>query len=128
MPSRDVRREIDMSPTTTPTGGVDGGPLVHDVSDLRSASEMQLSRWASAIRWASGLRRGVQSGSLYRTVRSVTRLAMSTMWRVRVDGLHHVPDDGGVIIAANHLSFVDSLLIMGVLPRPVQTLGKAEYL
>ena len=40
----------------------------------------------------------------------------------------NVPADGPVVLAANHLAFIDSLLVMYSLARPVTFLGKAEYL
>ncbi len=40
----------------------------------------------------------------------------------------NVPDHGPVILAANHLSFIDSPLMMFGLDRKVSVLGKAEYL
>lgn len=40
----------------------------------------------------------------------------------------NVPDHGPVILAANHLSFIDSPLLMFGLARQVSMLGKAEYL
>lgn len=43
-------------------------------------------------------------------------------------GLENVPTNGPVMLAANHLAFVDSLLVMYSLGRPVAFLGKAEYL
>lgn len=56
-------------------------------------------------------------------VRPLARLAM----RPSVHGAHHVPSHGPVILASNHLSFVDSVVIPLVLPRPVTFLAKAEY-
>ncbi len=44
------------------------------------------------------------------------------------EGRENVPTDGGVLLAANHLAFIDSLLVMYALPRPVSFLGKSEYL
>jgi len=43
-------------------------------------------------------------------------------------GLENVPTSGPVVLAANHLAFIDSLLVMYSLNRPVAFLGKAEYL
>lgn len=44
-----------------------------------------------------------------------------------LSGLHNVPDSGGFIVASNHLSFLDSVLIQGIFPRPVSFIAKAEY-
>jgi 1-acyl-sn-glycerol-3-phosphate acyltransferase len=49
------------------------------------------------------------------------------IFRPKVEGRHHVPRTGPVIIAANHLSFVDSLVIPLVAPRPVAFLAKSDY-
>lgn len=43
-------------------------------------------------------------------------------------GRENVPSEGPVVLAANHLAFIDSLLVMYSLDRPVSFLGKAEYL
>ena len=40
----------------------------------------------------------------------------------------NVPATGPVVLAANHLSFIDSLLVMYSLNRSVAFLGKSEYL
>jgi 1-acyl-sn-glycerol-3-phosphate acyltransferase len=49
------------------------------------------------------------------------------VYRPRVKGLRNIPATGPVILASNHLSFVDSLFIPLVCPRPVVFLGKADY-
>ena len=48
--------------------------------------------------------------------------------RLRVEGAEHIPATGPVIIASNHLSFVDSMVIPLAAGRKVGFLGKAEYL
>jgi 1-acyl-sn-glycerol-3-phosphate acyltransferase len=49
-------------------------------------------------------------------------------WRVRPEGLERVPKDGPAIIAANHLSFLDSFFIpICVKRRKVTYLAKADY-
>ena len=45
--------------------------------------------------------------------------------RLRVEGAEHVPTTGPVIIASNHLSFIDSLVIPLAAGRKVGFLGKA---
>jgi 1-acyl-sn-glycerol-3-phosphate acyltransferase len=44
-----------------------------------------------------------------------------------VTGLEHVPATGGVVLASNHLSFVDSVVIPVVVPRKVVFLAKSDY-
>jgi 1-acyl-sn-glycerol-3-phosphate acyltransferase len=47
--------------------------------------------------------------------------------RLRVEGREHVPPSGPLIIASNHLSFMDSMVIPLACKRQVHFLGKAEY-
>ena len=49
------------------------------------------------------------------------------IYRPRARGLANIPRTGGFILAANHLSFVDSLFMPLACPRPVVFLGKADY-
>jgi 1-acyl-sn-glycerol-3-phosphate acyltransferase len=50
-------------------------------------------------------------------------------YRPLVLGLENVPDEGGAILAANHQSFLDDLLLPLVIRgRKVQFLAKAEYI
>ncbi|MFF0489959.1 lysophospholipid acyltransferase family protein [Nocardia sp. NPDC004068] len=47
--------------------------------------------------------------------------------RPKVIGLHHVPNEGPVIVAANHLAAIDSLYLALVLPRRITFIAKQEY-
>jgi len=38
---------------------------------------------------------------------------------VRVTGMDNIPEDGPVIVASNHVSFVDPLILGGMIRRPV---------
>jgi 1-acyl-sn-glycerol-3-phosphate acyltransferase len=64
-------------------------------------------------------------------LQSVTRSVVAPMaraaFRPAVEGQDNVPRTGPVILAANHLSFIDSFVIPVVAPRPVAFLAKAEY-
>ncbi len=48
-------------------------------------------------------------------------------WDLEIEGLENIPKVGGAIIAPNHLSVHDSTVLLGVLPRLIRFIGKAEY-
>jgi 1-acyl-sn-glycerol-3-phosphate acyltransferase len=49
------------------------------------------------------------------------------VYRPIIEGRDNVPKHGAVIIASNHLSFIDSVVIPIVAPRPVVFIAKKEY-
>lgn len=53
-------------------------------------------------------------------LRFVVYLLSHTMYRVKATGLAHIPDDGPAVLVANHVSYVDALLIAGAVRRPVR--------
>ncbi len=60
---------------------------------------------------------------LDRVVAPLLRLLL----RPRVEGHDNVPGEGPLIVASNHLSFIDSFIIPLVLPRHVTFIAKAQY-
>lgn len=64
---------------------------------------------------------------LYDVVNLVIPPVLKAVWRPRVTGLENVPRTGGVIVASNHLSFADSVVIPSVVPRKVVFLAKSDY-
>ncbi|WP_402463968.1 lysophospholipid acyltransferase family protein [Isoptericola aurantiacus] len=63
----------------------------------------------------------------YRILKLVCSLLVYVFLRPQVLGLHHVPRRGPVIIASNHLSFIDSIILPLVVPRHVTFIAKSEY-
>src|SRR5688500_3823204 len=49
------------------------------------------------------------------------------IYRPRARGIENIPRTGGFILAANYITFVDSLCMPLACPRPVVFLGKADY-
>ena len=64
---------------------------------------------------------------LYGVMYAVVPPLARAIWRPVVEGLENVPRTGPVIVASNHLSFADSLVIPIVAPRKVVFLAKADY-
>ncbi|MFJ9313483.1 lysophospholipid acyltransferase family protein [Pimelobacter simplex] len=64
---------------------------------------------------------------LYEVLHSVVPPLARAAWRPRVEGIENVPASGAVLLASNHLSFADSVVIPIVAPRKVVFLAKAEY-
>lgn len=64
---------------------------------------------------------------LFDGVRWTTRTLISGTCRPTVIGLENVPKDGPFIVAPNHLSFLDSVIVQALMPRPVAFFAKAEY-
>ena len=64
---------------------------------------------------------------MYTVLHAVVPPVAKLIWRPRVTGLENVPRTGPVIIASNHLSFADSLVIPIVTPRKVVFLAKSDY-
>ena len=63
---------------------------------------------------------------LWRLIRFVVRLVFAIMLDVHVVGRQHVPETGQLIIASNHLSWVDVPLIPAYLKRRVVYMAKEE--
>jgi len=64
---------------------------------------------------------------LYRVTRRVVLTVFQLFWRPRIEGRDLIPSTGLLIVASNHLSFIDSIVIPVTVPRKVVFLAKAEY-
>jgi len=64
--------------------------------------------------------------SLYGAAKTVIAPATRAVWPQRVEGVHHLPRRGPVILASNHLALIDPLFIGVACPRPVRFIAKQE--
>ncbi len=53
-------------------------------------------------------------------MRFVVWMMMKSIYRIKVVGLENIPEEGGVIVASNHVSFIDPLLLGGIITRPLR--------
>ncbi|HNT86386.1 MAG TPA: MFS transporter, partial [Candidatus Hydrogenedentes bacterium] len=61
-------------------------------------------------------------------LRAVLWLLANSLYRIRVLGRDNVPEQGGALLAANHLSFLDALALMASTDRDIHFLmGKEVY-
>jgi len=60
-------------------------------------------------------------------LRFVAWCLANILYRVRLDHPERIPLHGAAVVAANHISFIDSLLIASASPRPVQFIMDAAY-
>lgn len=63
---------------------------------------------------------------LYRIGRVPCRIYTTLVFDLKVYGIEHVPRHGGVLIASNHQSYLDPVLMGVKLPRPLSYMGKSE--
>ena len=64
---------------------------------------------------------------LYEVTHAVVHPLAKAIWRPTVEGIDNVPSTGPVIVASNHVSFADSMVIPIVAPRKVVFLAKQDY-
>lgn len=53
-------------------------------------------------------------------MRFMVWLLIHTIYRVKSSGLESIPDEGPAVLACNHVSYVDALIIAGCVRRPVR--------
>lgn len=53
-------------------------------------------------------------------MRFITWVLVNTLYRVREDGSERIPEEGPVLLVCNHVSFMDPLLLMANLRRPMR--------
>jgi 1-acyl-sn-glycerol-3-phosphate acyltransferase len=72
--------------------------------------------------------KGPGAGKLQARTRSVLAPVARRFWNLELEGYERLPDDGPAILCPNHISFLDSALLMLTMPRNISFVGKAEYM
>ena len=62
---------------------------------------------------------GMDASQMF-VMRFITWVLVNTLYRVRADGTGQIPEEGPVLLVCNHVSFMDPLLLMANLRRPVR--------
>ena len=47
-------------------------------------------------------------------------ILIHSVYRLKKEGLHNIPDEGAAVLVCNHVSFVDALVIAAGCPRPIR--------
>lgn len=69
-----------------------------------------------------------RSGYLYWVFKALLTLPMTLYFRPRIEGIEHVPERGAVILAGNHVSYLDWMFLPLVIRwRRISFLAKEEY-
>lgn len=63
---------------------------------------------------------------LYIILKNIFLFIFKTVFRLRVEGLHNIPNEGAVILCSNHISYMDPPLVGSPLKRRVNFMAKAE--
>ncbi|SHE43825.1 1-acyl-sn-glycerol-3-phosphate acyltransferase [Seinonella peptonophila] len=63
---------------------------------------------------------------LYAPLRTLCQIFLKILFRYEIQGLEHIPNEGGVMICSNHISNLDPPMVGSACPRPIHFLAKAE--
>ena len=55
-------------------------------------------------------------------VRLVLWMVTHSFYRIRIDGRENVPETGGALFVSNHMSFIDAILLIASIDRPIRFL------
>jgi len=69
-----------------------------------------------------------EAGQIQGLCKAVLSPVFKFAWRVHTEGAENIPGSGGVILAPNHTSVLDSFFLPLVVNRPMTYVGKAEYM
>lgn len=62
----------------------------------------------------------------YKVVRPIASFLIRLLFHPKVIGLENVPKDGRIVLAGNHTKFLDPVMLVGIVKRPIHFLAKKE--
>ena len=60
-------------------------------------------------------------------LRLILVIVTNSLYRLRIVGHEHVPTQGGALLVPNHVSFIDGLLLIACIDRPIRFVVDAQY-
>ncbi len=94
-------------------------------SSLIAGTMLQSGFTVPEVFLALGIANALVAGYIFLVVpeyllRFVAWVASRLVYRFRITGDEHIPTRGAAILVANHVSFVDAVLLMAASPRPIR--------
>lgn len=62
----------------------------------------------------------------YKVVRPIACFLIKLLFHPKVIGLENIPKTGRIVLAGNHTKFLDPVMLVGVVKRPIHFLAKKE--
>ena len=62
----------------------------------------------------------------YSIVRAIAWIILKIFWRMEIIGIENLPESGGLIIASNHVSYLDPAVLVASLNRKIYFITKKE--
>jgi 1-acyl-sn-glycerol-3-phosphate acyltransferase len=116
---------VGPSPTRSDPGGPSARQPLPGKQDVVGATAAGDSEGSVEARGRAG--RGAKDPERgYRLAALVVKPLMRTWFRIRLGGEEHIPEVGPVILASNHRSNMDPVLLASAVRRPVAFMAKAE--
>lgn len=63
---------------------------------------------------------------MWKSLQALSRFLSTTLFDLKVYGTENIPKTGGAILAANHQSYLDPILVAVQLRRPISFMAKSE--
>lgn len=68
----------------------------------------------------------IKDTTFYKVVRPLVEVFVRVLYRPTVIGLENIPKEGRILIAGNHTKWLDPVMLVGIVRRPVHFLAKEE--